>query len=348
MRLRTFLRPLCVLSALALQIQLAAADAAPTFSPRQLREDLAALKASIDRIHPASTHSVSDAALTSALASVSKQLDRPMTPDEAWRVMSTLNPIMADGHMVVSPPENPAAAIARHLRAGGRLGSQTLIIDIRANTGGDDDMWLEGIMPYIATKPFRNGSDYVSKVVEGRQQEGQKIGEVIRGSQSNWYQPSLDDPLRFTGKVYVLIGPATYSSSILFTTAVQDYGFATVAGTGGAARASQTGGTQRTTLPHTKIGVVMPRFVLKRASREEGLVQPDVLISEDPFTPGTAIESLLRDNGRNDSRRSVEVGRGSDWEMATVDAKNVPAGVQDLFVTQVGSAAIEVDWMSFR
>jgi C-terminal processing protease CtpA/Prc len=115
-------------------------------------------------------------------------------------------------------------------------GTQTLVIDIRSNTGGDDDMWLEGIMPYIADKPYRNGSDYVLKVIEGHQKEGQKVGDVVRGSQST-HQPALDNPLHFTGKVYVLIGPATYSSAILFANAVQDYGFATVVGTGGAARA---------------------------------------------------------------------------------------------------------------
>ena len=53
-------------------------------------------------------------------------------------------------------------------------GTQTLVIDIRGNSGGDDDMWLEGIMPYIATKPYRNGSDYVLKIIEGRQKGDRK------------------------------------------------------------------------------------------------------------------------------------------------------------------------------
>jgi hypothetical protein len=172
-------------------------------------------------------------------------------------------------------------------------GTQTLVIDIRGNSGGDDDMWLEGIMPYIATKPYRNGSDYVLKIIEGRQKEGQKVGDVVRGSQST-YQPALDNPLRFTGKVYVLIGPYTYSSAILFSNAVQDYGFATVVGTGGAARATQSGGTQNVKLSRTQIGLVVPRFLLKRPSGAEGLVQPGILVPDDPFRAATAIEALLR------------------------------------------------------
>ena len=180
------------------------------------------------------------------------------------------------------------AAFAR-MRAAG---TQTLVIDIRANSGGDDDMWLEGIMPYIATKPYRNGSDYVLKVIEGRQKEGQKVGDVVRGSQST-YQPALDNPLRFPGKVYVLISPYTYSSAILFSNAVQDYGFATVVGTGGAARATQSGGTQNVKLGRTQIGLVAA-VSAEAPSGAEGLVQPDILIPDDPFRAATAIEALLR------------------------------------------------------
>jgi len=91
-----------------------------------------------------------------------------------------------------------------------------------------------------------------------------------------------------------LIGPYTYSSAILFATAVQDHGFATVVGAGGAARATQSGGTQSVKLSRTQIGLVVPRFLLKRASGAEGLVQPDILIPDDPFRAATAIEALLR------------------------------------------------------
>jgi hypothetical protein len=44
----------------------------------------------------------------------------------------------------------------------------------------------------------------------------------------------------------------------------------------------------------------------------------------------------------------VDVGQGADWKIASVAAKNVPAGVHDLVVTQVGAEAVEVDWIRFR
>ena len=173
-------------------------------------------------------------------------------------------------------------------------GTRTLIIDIRANPGGDDDVWYEGIMPYIATKPYRNGSTYVLKIIEGRAKEGQKVGDVVHGAQETVYQPQLDNPLRFKGKVYVLISPRTYSSAVLFSNAVQDNGFGTLVGVGGGARSTQSGGIQNIKLPNTQMTIVVPRFVLTRSSGRGGLLQPDVLVVGDPFRPMSAIESILR------------------------------------------------------
>ena len=44
-----------------------------------------------------------------------------MTTDEAWKVLSGLNPVMADGHLTVLFPGGTAAEIQRHLKSGGRL-----------------------------------------------------------------------------------------------------------------------------------------------------------------------------------------------------------------------------------
>ena len=413
-----------------------------TFTPEQLRADLASLESALERTHPDVSHSVDPAVLARAIDDVRSKLDRPMTADEAWKVMSGLNPVMADGHLTVLFPGGIAAEIQRHLKSGGRLfpyavyvtdgaifirsqvdgsatplagkridtidgvpaddvarkllahmngdtpalraeflsdrfafwywkffgeqrsfklriggiesvaeasadtprayrektfeqlfrfkllagkaalltidefywsdkpkfyeftraafelmrdaGTRTLIIDIRANGGGDDDVWYEGIMPYIATKPYRNGSTYLLKIIEGRAKEGQKVGDVVHGSQDTVYQPQLDNPLRFKGKVYVLISPRTYSSAVLFSNAVQDNGFGTLVGVGGGARSTQSGGIQFIKLPHTQMTAVVPRFVLTRSSGRGGLLQPDVLVVGDPFRPMTAIESILR------------------------------------------------------
>ena len=414
-----------------------------TFTPEQLRQDVAAIEAAIERTHPDIAHSVDPAVLGRAIEDVRAKLDHPMSAGEAWTVLSRLNSVMADGHLAVVYPGGTANEIRQYVKGGGRLfpfavlvtpeaeivvrarldetatplagrriemldgvsahdvaekllahmngdtvacvrscsrnvsrsgigsstasarpcacaspvptrsskpaapsharyqeksfeqlfrldllddagalltidefywrdkpqfyaftreafarmrnaGTRTLIIDIRANPGGDDDVWIEGIMPYIATRSFSNGSSYRLKIIEGRQKEGQKVGDVVRSSQETQYPPQLDNPLRFTGKVYVLISPRTYSSAVLFSTVMQDRGFGTLAGTGGGARSTQSGGTQNIKLPNTQMTMVVPRFVLTRSSGSEGLLQPDVLVVDDPFRPMAAVETLMR------------------------------------------------------
>jgi hypothetical protein len=44
----------------------------------------------------------------------------------------------------------------------------------------------------------------------------------------------------------------------------------------------------------------------------------------------------------------VKVGEDADWSVARGTAKKIPAGVHDLFVSQPGAGAVEVDWISFR
>ena len=97
----------------------------------------------------------------------------------------------------------------------------------------------------------------------------------------------------------MLISPRTYSSAVLFSTAVQDNGFGTLAGVGGGARSTQSGGIQFVRLPHTKMTFVVPRFLLTRTSGVRDLLQPDALVVGDPFRPMTAIESILHGEPSN-------------------------------------------------
>ncbi len=99
-------------------------------------------------------------------------------------------------------------------------------------------------MPYFATRAYRNGGDYLKKVIPGHQAPNEKLGDVVTGSVATWEPPQLDNPLLFTGKIYVLYGRQTYSSAILFTNVMQDFGFGTVVGQQGYARAKQSGGTK--------------------------------------------------------------------------------------------------------
>ncbi len=179
-------------------------------------------------------------------------------------------------------------------------GIETLVLDVRANGGGDDAFWREGILPYVATQRWRWGSTYRKRVLEQYRDEGETVGEVVSGTLDQWIEPGRDDPLRFKGRTVVLVGPSTYSSGILFANVMQDFGFGTLAGTGGAARADQSGSVQKFALPNTGFAVYVPRFVLARPAGascrlcSNALVQPDIAIAEIPLNARAAIDEVLR------------------------------------------------------
>jgi hypothetical protein len=156
--------------------------------------------------------------------------------------------------------------------------TKTLIIDLRDNGGGNDDQWIEGVMPYLAMKRWRTASTYRKRVVTPNPAKGEKVGDVVDGRIETWFEPEPENPLRFGGKVYVAIGPGTYSSAVVMATVFQDFGFGKIIGSGDSVRASQSGGTRRTTLTNTGLIVVSPRFVLRRPSgaKEPELLTPDI------------------------------------------------------------------------
>jgi len=175
-------------------------------------------------------------------------------------------------------------------------GVTNLLIDVRENGGGDDDMWKKGVLPYIATIPYRHTSTYVKKVIPGRGSATEQVGDVINGTQENWEQPQPDNPLLFKGRVYVLVGGMTYSSAVVFSNVMQDFGFGQLVGARGDARARQSGGIQIRSLPNTKLELAVPRFVLDRPSgaRTPELVTPDIVLPDDPFRPQAMIDALVQ------------------------------------------------------
>nr|WP_315472442.1 S41 family peptidase [uncultured Undibacterium sp.] len=171
-----------------------------------------------------------------------------------------------------------------------------LIIDIRANTGGNDNFWKDGILRYIADKNYRNGSSYRKRVLAGRQSGTEKVGDIVDGSVDSWVQPDLQNPYFFKGNTYLLVGRMTYSSSVLLSNVAQDFGFAKLVGETGYVRSRQTGGiNQVNTLPNSKLEIVVPRFILDRPSgkRDPVLIQPDIVLPDNPFDERGLIHALL-------------------------------------------------------
>lgn len=174
---------------------------------------------------------------------------------------------------------------------------QHLIIDIRENGGGDDGIWIDGILPYIADKTWSTGGRWKKKVLVGRAREGETVGDVVEGENS--LREVAADVTKFKGEVSVLISEFTYSSSILFANVIQDHQFGQLVGEATGGKSGQTGGLKMATLTHSKLGVASPFFYLERpkgGSNHEP-VKPDVVIQYDKTIPEQLVNKLI--NQRN-------------------------------------------------
>jgi len=422
---------------------------AASIEPWQFREDAQALRAMIERTHPQPEHSVDPAALGRAIEAKVQTVDRALSIDQAWRVWSELNPLLADGHLFVGY-EDWRATSRSFLAGGGRFfpfevdvasngqvtvlsqlggaasplagarivsidgrdatelsahflrhvhgdsllfrtgllsrrwwfyqwkllgpaplfdtrfasgaavermrlpgsparpvilaeeadfdrhfsvellppdaalltvktfnwsdkprfraftaaafatlrsaGVRHLVIDVRENGGGDDDMWIEGILPYIPGRRYRWASTYIKKVVQANPAAGERLGDIVSGEIERWIEPRPDLPDRFAGRVSVLVGRGTYSSAVLFSNVMQDFRFGMVAGVAGAVRTRQSGGVRRVLLPHSGLSVWSPRFVLTRPAGPAApeWLTPDVVLDDDALRPESMVEIVLR------------------------------------------------------
>lgn len=170
---------------------------------------------------------------------------------------------------------------------------QHVLIDIRENGGGDDGIWIDGILPYIADKAWRTGGKNKFKVLKGRERKGFKVGDIIESENSF---REVDNKIeKYTGEVSVLISDYTYSSSILFANVIQDHKFGRLVGEVTGGKSGQTGGTQAITLTHSKLSVVSPFFYLERpkGGNNHEPVEPDVVISYDKTAPLELVNKLI-------------------------------------------------------
>ncbi|GAB5382030.1 MAG: hypothetical protein Alis3KO_32720 [Aliiglaciecola sp.] len=170
-----------------------------------------------------------------------------------------------------------------------------LIIDVRKNPGGDDDMWKNGLLTYIADKPYRHTSRYTKKIIAKYMDEGETEGDVVTADYDKFEAPLDNEPLKFKGKVSVVVGKVTYSSAIVFANTVQDFGFGKIVGEASAGYSWQTGGIQFFTFPHSGLKAVSPRFYLSRPSGNgRGQpVLPDFPLYDNPLNERDLVNEIV-------------------------------------------------------
>jgi hypothetical protein len=174
-------------------------------------------------------------------------------------------------------------------------GIRALIIDVRENGGGDDPLWQQNLMEYITDKPYAQLSRYVQRVTKENADPGDVVGAVKRGDYTDRFKPKADEPIRFAGPVYVLAGPFSYSATIQFIVAAQDFGIAKIAGEETAALSCQTGQVRRIEQAKTGLGAFTPVTAFTRPSGrgcERGVI-PDVPITNNEVTPSETLDALV-------------------------------------------------------
>jgi hypothetical protein len=180
------------------------------------------------------------------------------------------------------------------------LPNDAALLTVSSFAWGDKQQFLafthDAFATLRAAKPYRWASRFRKRVVVADERKHEAVGDIVNGEVETWIPPQPENPLRFSGRTYVLVGTATYSSAIVFSNVMQDFGFGIIAGTGGSVRSATTGGTRRTTLPNCGLIVIAPRFVLWRPSgaREPALLTPQLQVADDPFDPAAAVAEVLR------------------------------------------------------
>lgn len=176
---------------------------------------------------------------------------------------------------------------------------QDVIIDVRNNPGGTDHYWQLGIAPYVADESFLFLSGFKIRMTERNIRLGPfqgELGAIVEGSYDDLVAVEKENDLRIPGKAYLLMGPLSYSSSVLFLTAFQDSDQALIAGESSGARSCTTGRIQTSTFDGSKLELTMPTAVFTRPAGPDLCkkpIQPDILISDEPSDPDAAVTQLV-------------------------------------------------------
>ncbi len=175
---------------------------------------------------------------------------------------------------------------------------QDVIIDVRNNPGGTDHYWQQGIAPYIANKPFSFLSHFKIRLTENNLKMGPLKGEVnslVEGPYDQLVPIKAQNDLRIPGKAYLLMGPLSYSSTVLFLTALQDSKQAVIAGQSSGARSCTTGRIENKILSGSKVRLTLPTLIFTRPSGKELChqpIKPDIFIPDVPSNPAIAVTKL--------------------------------------------------------
>jgi hypothetical protein len=186
-------------------------------------------------------------------------------------------------------------------------GTESLVIDVRNNPGGDNS-FSDHLISWFATKPFRFSSEFRIKAspetLEAyRPKAGanpDEIGAALFAAVSKhapgekfvfdlpYAQPRGGE--RYRGRVFVLVNRHSYSNAASMAALIQDYGFGTVIGEETADLPTSLASSEKFTLPRTGIVVTYPKgsFIRPNGDRAlRGVVPTFTIESPRPGSSGS-------------------------------------------------------------
>jgi len=188
--------------------------------------------------------------------------------------------------------------------------ADTLILDLRNNSGGNDSQ-SDYLLSYLADRPFQWNSAFSLKTSKPLKDHIRKERDTTAnfwkqaliyadGEIYNYafepYQPR-PEAQRFTGTVYALINRQSHSQAAVTASQLQDYGWATLVGEETADYPSLYASVFYVSLPETGIVVQLSKGKSVRvngSTREEGVI-PDVEIRDHLLdTPDEILQAVLK------------------------------------------------------
>ena len=175
---------------------------------------------------------------------------------------------------------------------------QDVIIDVRTNPGGTDHYWQRGISPYVASKPFPFISKFKIRLTERNLKLGPvkgELGAIVDGPYAPLIPVSGKENQKIPGKAYLLMGPLSYSSTILFLTAFQDAEQAIIVGERTGVRSCTTGRIQAFQLAGSNLEVTIPTAIFTRSAgavKCHDPIEPDLVLPVSFSEPENTIFEL--------------------------------------------------------
>ena len=233
----------------------------------------------LEIIHPNETHPV--AVNIPALTTTTMKQNTSSIPPANWEpVIYTKVPDEPIGILTLNTFEEIGPLLTPIFAQIQEDNISNFIIDIRLN-GGGKYVIIDSLMDFLSDKPYRHCSKSYEAPFNGygNGTPREVTCEVI--------QP-FNAAQRFQGKLYLLIGPQTFSAAITFSTILQDYGLATLIG-------EETNDVASYCANITLGGTPLPRTGLFYTVSKTCFVRPSGVLDDNPVIPDIVVKTTIED-----------------------------------------------------